>query len=340
MYNICVFWCDWIMTEKKKKKTNKQKQIWQKFRAIIIMYTYLDSRVYSLNKKFTLGTLEAQYNSSGQIKTTLVYELTRNQNPLSSLDMRPGSRLSRSFGVYPAHIQYSCSCSLTIEGQYRNQEHTFLCGCVRVQGDLLFIHDKDAVVLGGDAWHRMFTGHLSLIVTAGKDRVRDSERQKKERERESSLTATTQQLKHGQRAEDRETFLHHSFTKTKLPVETAVQRLRMSTYSHHKPGAVGDSKRQHNVPSVRWGKKAVAESSPFQNKRTYRVHKTEKWPIFQNAVPRPVKAKWTVWERLPLPAFFLLSFSLLSLSSSCSLLPSSQRLTDKTKILNPQKLWI
>ncbi len=41
-----------------------------------------------------------------------------------------------------------------------------LRGRVRVQRDLLFIYDKDAVVLGGDAWYRVLTGHLSLIVTA------------------------------------------------------------------------------------------------------------------------------------------------------------------------------
>lgn len=59
-----------------------------------------------------------------------------------------------------------------------------LCGCVGAQRDLLFIYDKDAVVLGGDARHRVFTGHLSLIVTAGKDRVRVRQRKDKEKWRE------------------------------------------------------------------------------------------------------------------------------------------------------------
>lgn len=70
-----------------------------------------------------------------------------------------------------------------------------LCGCVRAQRDLLFIYDKDAVVLGGDAWHRVLTGHLSLIVTAGKDRVRDR-RRKDQKNEENSVTETKPQLKH------------------------------------------------------------------------------------------------------------------------------------------------
>lgn len=34
--------------------------------------------------------------------------------------------------------------------------------------DLLFVDDKDAVVLWGLAWDRMLTGHLPLIVTIEK----------------------------------------------------------------------------------------------------------------------------------------------------------------------------
>lgn len=41
-------------------------------------------------------------------------------------------------------------------------------------GDLLFIDDKDAVVLGGQAWDRMLAGHLPLIVT-----IENGEREKK-----------------------------------------------------------------------------------------------------------------------------------------------------------------
>lgn len=61
--------------------------------------------------------------------------------------------------------------------------HTMLYGCVTVQRDLLFIYDKDAVVLGGDAWHRVLTGHLSLIVTGGKDRGRDRQKGEKRQKR-------------------------------------------------------------------------------------------------------------------------------------------------------------
>jgi len=45
-------------------------------------------------------------------------------------------------------------------------------GCVTVHRDLLFIYDKDAVVLGRDAGHRVLTGHLSLIVAARRHRMR------------------------------------------------------------------------------------------------------------------------------------------------------------------------
>jgi len=62
-----------------------------------------------------------------------------------------------------------------------------VCVCVRVQRDLLFIYDKDAVVLGGDAGHRVLTGHLSLIVTAERERGGDKKDKDKERRELESL---------------------------------------------------------------------------------------------------------------------------------------------------------
>lgn len=64
-----------------------------------------------------------------------------------------------------------------------SDENTMQCvACVTVQRDLLFIDDKDAVVLGGDAWHRVLTGHLSLIVTGGK-----KQRERREKKEEISF---------------------------------------------------------------------------------------------------------------------------------------------------------
>lgn len=41
--------------------------------------------------------------------------------------------------------------STDLSNQCTNQKCTMLRGCVGVQRDLLFIYNKDAVVLGGDA---------------------------------------------------------------------------------------------------------------------------------------------------------------------------------------------
>lgn len=52
-------------------------------------------------------------------------------------------------------------------------DHISALVCVIDVWHLLFIYDEDAVVLRGDARHRVLAGHLPLIVAAGNDRLRD-----------------------------------------------------------------------------------------------------------------------------------------------------------------------
>lgn len=109
-----------------------------------------------------------------------------------------------------------------------------LCGCVRMQRDLLFIYDKDAVVLGGDAWHWMLTGHLSLIVTAGKDR--QAEKKKKGKHWITATTVETRGMECWSQGDTVHAKLHY--------MQNARSHYK---HTHWHPGLVCDTELQHNV---------------------------------------------------------------------------------------------
>ncbi len=225
--------------------------------------------------------------------------------------------------------------STDLSNQCKNQRHTVLYGCVRVQRDLLFIYDKDAVVLRGDAWHRVLTGHLSLIVTAEKDRVRDRQRKDKKGERErvfihwhTTTTVETCEMD-SWRAEDGET----QFIKIKYKTWLSAKKVAAL---HHKPfknkqtgksAPCRDSSaapRDHTINTLitnleQWvmlnfsimfclildRKKSCCRwqrSSPFQNKIIIQCTRDRK---INNLLPKhcnpvqsavPSTADWIMWE--------------------------------------------
>lgn len=114
------------------------------------------SSVFALNKgNINSGTLDAQYDPPPYHSIVLGSCLVMSKVWTLECGIVKSLHINTQYIHTLSQLQSTAAAALCVStdlsNQCTNQKCTMLRGCVGVQRDLLFIYNKDAVVLGGDA---------------------------------------------------------------------------------------------------------------------------------------------------------------------------------------------